>query len=204
MSKKLQIPADTLHQQFEASNPKNSSWVSANAGSGKTHVLTQRVIRLMLDGNPPDKILCLTFTKAAAANMKNRVFETLGSWTMMENAELDAAIADSTGMRVTSNLRRKARQLFASALDTPGGLKIQTIHGFCESLLHQFPLEANVPGHFEALQEIEQANLLKQAKSQILSGSHDPDGFFVKKLLNWQLKVRGRTILNCQKTYLCF
>jgi len=182
MSKKLQIPADTLHQQFEASNPKNSSWVSANAGSGKTHVLTQRVIRLMLDGNPPDKILCLTFTKAAAANMKNRVFETLGSWTMMENAELDAAIADSTGMRVTSNLRRKARQLFASALDTPGGLKIQTIHGFCESLLHQFPLEANVPGHFEALQEIEQANLLKQAKSQILSGSHDPDGFFVSHL----------------------
>jgi len=175
MSEKLQIPADTLYHQFEASNPENSSWVSANAGSGKTHVLTQRVIRLMLDGNPPDKILCLTFTKAAAANMKNRVFETLGAWTMMEDAELEDAIENSTGKRPTPKLRKQARQLFVSALDTPGGLKIQTIHGFCESLLHQFPLEANVPGHFEALQELEQTKLLKQARMEILSGNHDAD-----------------------------
>jgi len=180
MSKELRIPADTLHQQFEASNPQNSSWVSANAGSGKTHVLTQRVIRLMLDGNPPDKILCLTFTKAAAANMKNRVFDTLGSWTMMEDMKLDQEIEKSTGKRPSPKIRRKARELFASALDTPGGLKIQTIHGFCESLLRQFPIEANVPGHFEALEDNAQVELIRRATKQILSGSHDPEGILAK------------------------
>ena len=166
----MDIPQSTLDQQYASSNPDNSAWVSANAGSGKTHVLTQRVIRLMLDGNAPDKILCLTFTKAAAANMKNRVFNTLSHWTMMEDTELDEEIFKTANQKSTPKLRNRARQLFALALDTPGGLKIQTIHAFCESLLHQFPLEANVPGHFEALQEIEQANMLAQAKTQVLSG----------------------------------
>ncbi len=167
----MNIPPSTLQQQYASSNPENSAWVSANAGSGKTHVLTQRVIRLMLAGNAPDKILCLTFTKAAAANMKNRVFSTLSEWTMMADAELDAEILKTTNHPATPRLRIRARQLFTLALDTPGGLKIQTIHAFCESLLHQFPLEANVPGHFEALQEIEQANMLAQARSQALGGN---------------------------------
>ena len=166
----MKIPSSTLEQQYASSNPENSAWVSANAGSGKTHVLTQRVIRLMLAGNAPDKILCLTFTKAAAANMKNRVFSTLSQWTMLEDAHLDQEIFNTTNQKATVKLRRRARQLFALALDTPGGLKIQTIHAFCESLLHQFPLEANVPGHFEALQEIEQANMLSLARTQVLSG----------------------------------
>ena len=166
----MNIPSSTLEQQFASSNPENSAWVSANAGSGKTHVLTQRVIRLMLAGNSPDKILCLTFTKAAAANMKNRVFSTLADWTMMEDAKLDQEIQKTSNLHPTPATRNRARELFALALDTPGGLKIQTIHAFCESLLHQFPLEANVPGHFEALQEIEQANMLAQARTQILGG----------------------------------
>lgn len=166
----MNIPASTLEQQYASSNPENSAWVSANAGSGKTHVLTQRVIRLMLAGNPPDKILCLTFTKAAAANMKNRVFSTLADWTMMEDAQLDEEIYKASNQRPTPATRNRARILFALALDTPGGLKIQTIHAFCESLLHQFPLEANVPGHFEALQEIEQSNMLAQARTLALSG----------------------------------
>ena len=166
----MNIPASTLEQQYASSNPENSAWVSANAGSGKTHVLTQRVIRLMLAGNAPDKILCLTFTKAAAANMKNRVFSTLSQWTMLGDEHLDREILNTTNQKSTTKLRRRARQLFALALDAPGGLKIQTIHAFCESLLHQFPLEANVPGHFEALQEIEQANMLAQARTQVLSG----------------------------------
>lgn len=166
----MKIPLPTLEQQYASSNPQNSAWVSANAGSGKTHVLTQRVIRLMLAGNAPDKILCLTFTKAAAANMKNRVFSTLSQWTMLEDKNLDEEIFKTTNQKANPKTRQRARQLFALALDTPGGLKIQTIHAFCESLLHQFPLEANVPGHFEALQEIEQANMLSQARSQVLSG----------------------------------
>lgn len=169
----MNIPKPTLQQQYASSNPENSAWVSANAGSGKTHVLTQRVIRLMLAGNPPDKILCLTFTKAAAANMKNRVFSTLAEWTMMEDSKLNEEIKKTTDNPVSPKLRNRARQLFALALDAPGGLKIQTIHAFCESLLHQFPLEANVPGHFEALQEIEQTNMLVQARAYVLSQNID-------------------------------
>lgn len=169
----MNIPEPTLKQQYASSNPENSAWVSANAGSGKTHVLTQRVIRLMLAGNAPDKILCLTFTKAAAANMKNRVFSTLAEWTMMADTQLDKEVEKASNKKVTPQLRNRARQLFALALDTPGGLKIQTIHAFCESLLHQFPLEANVPGHFEALQDIEQANMLTQARTQVLSSNVD-------------------------------
>ncbi len=167
----MNIPQSTLEQQYASSNPENSAWVSANAGSGKTHVLTQRVIRLMLAGNAPDKILCLTFTKAAAANMKNRVFTTLADWTMMADEKLDAEILKTSNQPATPSIRTRARQLFTLALDTPGGLKIQTIHAFCESLLHQFPLEANVPGHFEAMQEIEQANMLAQARKQVLGGN---------------------------------
>lgn len=170
MNKPLRIPAETLRQQFASSDPGVTAWVSANAGSGKTHVLTQRVIRLMLAGNAADRILCLTFTKAAAANMKNRIFDTLAQWVMLEDAALDEAIENLSGQAPSSKQRREARTLFAKALDTPGGLKIQTIHAFCESLLHQFPLEANVPGHFETLQELGQADLLAQAKADVLSG----------------------------------
>ena len=97
MSKQFTVPPLTIAEQHASSNPKTSSWVSANAGSGKTHVLTQRVIRLMLAGNSPDRILCLTFTKAAAANMKTRVFEILGRWTMMEDEELSSEIKEMTG-----------------------------------------------------------------------------------------------------------
>ncbi|MDJ0612032.1 MAG: double-strand break repair helicase AddA [Rhizobiaceae bacterium] len=168
MTKKLQIPKTTLDEQFSASDPKRFVWVSANAGSGKTHVLTQRVIRLMLDGNSPDKILCLTFTKAAAANMKNRIFDTLAKWTMMPDKDLKAEIHHSTGSLPSGKALRRARQLFAEALDTPGGLKVQTIHAFCEALLHQFPLEANVSGHFEVIQETTQAAMLAEAKAKVL------------------------------------
>ena len=168
----MQVPEKTLSEQFASSNPKHSAWVSANAGSGKTHVLTQRVIRLMLAGNSPERILCLTFTKAAAANMKTRIFDTLADWTMLEPGALDLAIEKFTGDKPNSKLRKRARQLFALALDTPGGLKIQTIHAFCESLLHQFPLEANVPGHFETLQELEQLEMLDQAKSEVLGNQN--------------------------------
>jgi len=87
-----EIPGDVLERQREASDPSLSAWVSANAGSGKTYVLAQRVIRLLLGGTPPGKILCLTFTKAAAANMATSVFDTLAQWTTLTDDELDAAI----------------------------------------------------------------------------------------------------------------
>ena len=148
-----QIPLEILDVQRVASDPSLSAWVAANAGSGKTHVLAQRVIRLLLRGTPPEKILCLTYTKAAAANMANRVFDTLAQWTAMDDAELDAEIEKIEGRRPEPARRVHARRLFAQALDTPGGLKVQTIHAFCTRLLHQFPFEADVAARFEVLEE---------------------------------------------------
>ncbi len=111
------IPETVRATQARASNPAASAFVSANAGSGKTHVLVQRVIRLLLDGVPPEKILCITFTKAAAANMAERVFTTLGHWVTLDDASLDAAIHEAGIAQATARLRKTARELFASALE---------------------------------------------------------------------------------------
>src|SRR6202012_5616620 len=119
------IPPAVRDKQASASNPHASSFVSANAGSGKTHVLVQRVIRLLLNGVSPEKILCITFTKAAAANMAESVFSTLGHWVTLDNAALDAAIGEVGIPGPNAKLRKAARELFARALETPGGLKVQ-------------------------------------------------------------------------------
>ena len=164
----FQIPADTLDAQARASNPQNSAWVSANAGSGKTFVLARRVIRLLLAGTEPSRILCLTFTKAAAAEMSNRVFAELGSWTELSDADLRQKLDELEGHRPTEATLQLARRLFARALETPGGLKIQTLHAFAERLLHQFPLEANVPAHFEILDDQLATDLLGAALSHVM------------------------------------
>src|SRR5438552_16616100 len=138
------IPGDLRRLQIEASDPAASAWVAANAGSGKTHVLALRVIRLLLDDVDPAKILCITFTKAAAANMANRVFDELRRWTALDDAGLDEAIRSISDLTASAARRARARRLFALALEAPGGLKVQTIHAFCTRLLHQFPFEGNV------------------------------------------------------------
>ena len=134
-----------------ASDPAASAWVSANAGSGKTYVLTARVIRLLLDGTKPGRLLCLTYTRAAAAEMRARVFDTLGRWALMEEAMLAAEIAALDGETPPRARLARARRLFAMALETPGGLKIQTIHAFCERLVARFPVEAAAPVPFTVL-----------------------------------------------------
>ena len=144
-----------------------SAWVAANAGSGKTHVLAQRVINLLLKEVPPEKILCITFTKAAAANMAKRVFDTLGKWTKLNDDELDKAIRGS-GIETSAATRTLARRLFARALETPGGLKVQTIHAFCTQLLHQFPFEANVAARFAVLDDAERTQLLESLTLNVL------------------------------------
>ena len=164
MAEARAIPEETRRAQAVASDPSLSAWVSANAGSGKTFVLARRVIRLLLAGVTPARLLCLTFTKAAAAEMSNRIFEILGQWVTRDGDELDAILTDVLGRRPSAAEAARARTLFALALDTPGGLKIQTIHAFCEALLHQFPLEANVPGHFEVVEEARQKELLEEAR----------------------------------------
>lgn len=165
---KKEPPLETKMAQAKATNPENNVWVSANAGSGKTYVLARRVIRLMLQGTKPSQILCLTFTKAAAAEMSNRVFEILSSWTVMPERELAEAVEEVIGQKPNTKMLVRARQMFALALDTPGGLKIQTIHAFCDALLHQFPLEANVPAHFDQLDTPEQNALLEEAQRNII------------------------------------
>lgn len=171
---KPDLPERIVRPQHEASDPEASAWASANAGSGKTHVLTQRVIRLLLRGEDPAKILCITFTKAAAANMATRVFDTLADWTALDDAALDKEIR-GIGMAPGETLRTRARRLFALALETPGGLKVQTIHAFCTSLLHQFPFEAEVGAGFEVLDDVTQAQLLDRLTLEVmLEGAAHP------------------------------
>ncbi|MDO9412155.1 MAG: double-strand break repair helicase AddA [Pseudolabrys sp.] len=162
------IPSDVTNVQIEAASPDTSAFVSANAGSGKTHVLAQRVINLLLRGTDPAKILCITFTKAAAANMANRVFGTLAEWSTLSDTALDDKIKASTGKEATPQERARARRLFASALETPGGLKVQTIHAFCTRLLHQFPFEANVAARFTVLDEAQTTELLDRLTLDVL------------------------------------
>ena len=175
MKKAYPIPSETAASQARASDPSNSAWVSANAGSGKTHVLAQRVIRLLLAGTDPSKILCLTYTRAAAANMSNRVFSTLSEWTALPDEALAQKVEALDGRPPDRRIMRRARRLFAEALETPGGLKIQTIHAFCESVLHQFPLEANIAAHFEMLDPQMEAALFAAARRDMITGAAAPE-----------------------------
>jgi ATP-dependent helicase/nuclease subunit A len=176
MTAQRTIPPEASSVQVEAADPDISAFVSANAGSGKTHVLAMRVINLLLRGVDPAKILCITFTKAAAANMANRVFGTLAEWSTLPDDKLDEKIRQSTGASVTAALRARARRLFASALETPGGLKVQTIHAFCTRLLHQFPFEANVAARFSVLDEAENTQMLNELTLNVLlEASAKPD-----------------------------
>jgi ATP-dependent helicase/nuclease subunit A len=178
MSDDLVIPDYTREAQRRAANPRASAWVSANAGAGKTKVLTDRVVRLLLAGSPPGRILCLTFTKAAAANMAIRVFERLGRWVTLDEDSLVRELTELEGECPSRQQVRLARTLFARAVETPGGLKIDTIHAFCERLLHLVPFEANVPARFAVLDESQTDEMLAQAMANVLadaSSGSDPD-----------------------------
>ncbi len=177
MKAALTVDAATKTAQALATDPRASAWVSANAGSGKTYVLTQRVIRLLLAGVKPERILCLTFTKAAAANMQARVFDTLSAWVMLPDQALSAAVSEIEGAAPDAAKLAAARRIFAVALETPGGLKIQTIHAFCERLLHVFPLEANVPANFTVLDEMDASEMMRGAiESALRQAQRDPAG----------------------------
>jgi len=165
----LRVPPKTIYDQQRAARPDASAWVSANAGSGKTKVLADRVMRLLLAGTEPSRILCLTFTKAAAANMENRIFAELGKWVRLDDEALAAALEKLEGRRPDRARLARARRLFAHAVETPGGLKIETIHAFCERLLHMFPFEANVPARFTVLDDNESAVLLAEALGSVMT-----------------------------------
>jgi ATP-dependent helicase/nuclease subunit A len=173
--------------QRAAADPKHSVFVTANAGSGKTKVLVDRIARLLLEGSKPSAFLCITYTKAAAAEMQRRLFERLGGWCVASDEELAANLSDLGAE--AADLGR-ARALFAQALETPGGLKIQTIHAFCERLLARFPLEAGVPPGFDIADEARAARLLAQARADTALGEDAPiDAFrrFAARLSGDQL-----------------
>ncbi|WP_116132846.1 double-strand break repair helicase AddA [Tropicimonas sp. IMCC34043] len=151
---------EATRRQVQAADPAASTWLTANAGSGKTRVLTDRVARLLLGGVPPQNVLCLTYTKAAAAEMQNRLFGRLGEWAMLDDDVLRAELQKlGAGTGLAAETLAQARRLFARAIETPGGLKIQTIHSFCAGLLRRFPLEAGVSPGFTELDEIAAARL---------------------------------------------
>ena len=168
---------ETVRNQKSAASPAQSAFVGANAGSGKTRVLIDRVARLLLTGTPPSKILCITFTKAAAAEMAERLFKLLGEWALLDDVSLQKALIALEGEE-TSAARNdaalaRARRLFARALETPGGLKIQTIHSFCESVLRRFPLEAGAPPGFVVVDDVE-AEALRHTAIDLTAGAPDP------------------------------
>ena len=168
-----------VENQLIAANPKNSAWVEASAGTGKTKVLSDRVLRLLLDNVKPERILCLTYTKAAAVEMKTRVSEHLSEWSVQSEEDLRESLCKLLGMNADNKeideYISKARTLFAVLLDTPGGIKIQTIHSFCEEVLKRFPLEAGISPYFEILTEREKNEALEQIKNSILQRSERPN-----------------------------
>jgi ATP-dependent helicase/nuclease subunit A len=155
--------------QAEASRPDHSVIVSANAGTGKTKVLTQRVLRLLLSGAHPDTILCVTFTKAAAAEMRHRLYESLADWAIWSESKLLAHFAEIGEARPTQEQIKIARNLFAHILDHEDGPRIETVHSFCQSVLSRFPVEAGVPPHFQLASDIEAAGLCQDSFYRVIS-----------------------------------
>ena len=176
--------AEAAAAQLRGSDPNASAWVSASAGSGKTKVLRDRVLRLLLAGVEPSRILCLTYTKAAAAEMSNRIAQTLAEWAAIDDDLLRAELRKLAAGADIKALMPVARRLFARVLDTPGGMKIETIHAFCQSLLRRFPLEANVAPHFDLIEERDAATLLREARDDMLNAARTEPGGGLRRALD--------------------
>ena len=157
----------------KAYRPTHSVFVSANAGAGKTSLLTNRVLSLLLHGIAPERILCLTFTKAAATEMTSRIHATLGEWAMAEHQTLKNTLEEVYGIAANKTTLARARGLFTCILEMPEGLHIQTIHAFCQSLLKRFPLEARVSPHFCVMDARSEQEMLKEARLRLFTSARD-------------------------------
>ncbi len=165
---------DASQRQRLALDPTATVWVQASAGTGKTKVLVDRVLSLLLAGGEPQRIRCLTFTKAAAAEMKNRLLQALADWATLPGAELTQRLYDLLGRPPTAEEEQAAARLFARVLDAPGGLQIQTIHAFCQGLLARFPLEAGISPRFTLVEERSAAELMAAARADLLAEAELP------------------------------
>ena len=154
--------------QAKASDPAASVFVSANAGTGKTKLLTDRVLRLLLSGAPADAILCVTYTRAAAAEMRNRIFKRLADWAIIPAKALGEDLENMGIHTPSQDMRRRARSLFAEILDNDDGPRVETVHSFCQSILRRFPIEAGVAPHVQLADDDEQSRLKAMARANIL------------------------------------
>jgi ATP-dependent helicase/nuclease subunit A len=170
MSARFKTFPELKDEQALASDPVVHAALSASAGTGKTQVLTARVLRLLLKGARPESILCLTFTKAAAAEMANRVGARLAAWVRLKDSELGTDLLH-LGESNDPLTRERARQLFARVLDCPGGLKIQTIHSFAQSLLAAFPAEAGIVPGFQPIEGRAEQDLVRRTLADLMADS---------------------------------
>jgi ATP-dependent helicase/nuclease subunit A len=186
--------------QRAAADPGVSAFVGASAGSGKTKLLTDRLLRLMLAGADPSRIQCLTFTRAAAAEMAVRLQTILGRWVSLPDAALDVELDQLAVVPVAAN-RARARELFATVLDLPGGMRIGTIHAFCQSLLRRFPLEAALSPHFRLIEDTDAAGALAESREAMLASVETTGLTDAMRLLAGQVQVErfGNLIAGLQK-----
>ena len=172
MSARLKSLPELKGEQALASDPAVHAALSASAGTGKTQVLTARVLRLLLKGAPPESILCLTFTKAAAAEMANRIGARLAAWVRLKDSELGTDLLHLGELNDPPS-RERARQLFARVLDCPGGLRIQTIHSFAQSLLAAFPAEAGITPGFQPIEGRAEQELVRRTLADLMSAAEE-------------------------------
>jgi len=180
--------------QTFAADPNASAWVEASAGSGKTKLLTDRLLRLLLAGVPPGRILCLTFTKAAAAEMATRLALRLGEWAVADDAKLAETLQKLTGTTPGREGLAAARRLFVEVLEQPGGMRISTLHGFAQSLLRGFPLEAGLAPQFAVMQEQDGRALLARERDALLVGGAAQDALAI--LAKYQAPTRFAEVIN--------
>ena len=158
-----------IEPHMRASHPERSAWVSAHAGSGKTFTLIDRLTRLLLAGVDPQRILCLTFTKAAAAEMAERLHLRLGAWAICTDAKLAKDITKLEGAAPDAEKLGRAKGLFAAMLSGESRLRIQTIHAFCQSVLKRFPIEADISPAFRVIDDYATKAILKEAHMHMLN-----------------------------------
>ena len=193
MSVREQAYNKAVAAQSEAADPRDTRMVSANAGSGKTRVLVDRVSRILLKEVEPDQILCLTYTKAAATEMQDRLYAKLGQWSVMDKDKLRDELSKLLGEDYVNI--PLARRLFAKALETPEGLKVQTIHAFCERILSRFPIEAGIMPGYEPIDDAEVALISQDVRAQILTlAMNEPDGEINQALQTLTLKMADQTL----------
>ena len=178
--------------QAKASDPAASVFVSANAGTGKTKLLTDRVLRLLLSGAPADGVLCVTYTRAAAAEMRNRIFKRLANWATIPAKALGEDLENMGIVTPSQDMRRRARSLFAEILDNDDGPRVETVHSFCQSILRRFPIEAGVAPHVKLADDDEQCRLKAMASTNILN--HPSPELAASVLLIAEAVSEGRAV----------